>query len=184
MGLGRFAEAKDVSEQAQRQNLNATQVHTHMYQLAFVDGNTAGDAAATRLGASKPDEYVAINWQSQTAAFLGQWRRSQDFTRSAIELATRGDAKEVAAQYTAEAALRDAIFSQCSQIKAITSGSERNTLFLTGGAIALALCGDVGQAQSFIDEVSKQRPNDKQPSDCHTANCLVHHEYWYVHPLA
>ena len=47
----------------------------------------------------KPDEYVALNWQTQTAAFLGQWRRSQDFSRSGVDMATRSDAKEVAAQY-------------------------------------------------------------------------------------
>ena len=94
---------------------------------------------------------------------MGQWQRSQDFSRSAVEMATRSDAKEVAAQYVVEAALLGAVFGQCSQIKAATSqaaGLARNDLFLTRGALALALCGDAGQAQSLVEEVTKEHPKD------------------------
>jgi hypothetical protein len=35
----------------------------------------------------KPDEYVALDWQTQEAAFTGQWRRAQDFSRRSIDLA-------------------------------------------------------------------------------------------------
>jgi predicted Zn-dependent protease len=60
-----------------------------------------------------------------------------------------------------EEALLDAVLGQCSQIKAATSqaaGLARNNFFLTRGALALALCGDAGQAQSFVEEVTKERP--------------------------
>jgi len=161
ISLSRFADSKEVVDQALHQNLDSTYFHSFRYQIAFVDGDTAAMQQQLDWARGKPDEYVALGWQTQTAAFLGQWRRSQDFTRSAIELATRGDAKEVAAQYAVEEALLGAVFGQCSQIKAETSqlpGLERNTPSLTRGALALALCGDAGEAQSIADELTKQYP--------------------------
>jgi predicted Zn-dependent protease len=111
----------------------------------------------------KPDEYVGLDWQAQTSAFAGQWRRSQDFSKSAGELATRSGTKEVAAQYLVESALRGAVLEQCSQTKAISTqatGLERTNLFLTRYALSQALCNDASQAQSLVDELSKQRPKD------------------------
>ena len=58
------------------------------------------------------------DWQTQTAAFAGQWQHSQEFSRRSIDLTTRSDAKGVAAQYAAEQALRSAAFGQCHQARA------------------------------------------------------------------
>jgi eukaryotic-like serine/threonine-protein kinase len=161
IGLSRFADAKQVVEQALQQKLDATDYHSFLYQVAFVGGDSAALQQQLDWARGKPDEYVALYWQTRTASFSGQWRRAQDFSRSAVEMATRTDAKEVAAQYVVEEALLDAVLGQCSQIKAATSqaaGLARNNFFLTRGALALALCGDAGQAQSFVEEVTKERP--------------------------
>src|SRR4030095_2012857 len=134
-----------------------------LYQVSCGAGDSATMQQHLDWARGKPDEYVALNWQTQTAAFLGQRRRSQDFSRNGVDMATRSDAKEVAAQYAVEAALRDAVFGQCSQTKAAISqaaGLARNQLFLTRGALALALCGDAGQVQSLVEEVTKERPKD------------------------
>lgn len=163
IGLNRFADSKEVIEQAFHQNLHSTDLHASMYQVAFSTGDTAALQQQLDWSRGKPDEYVALDWQTQTAAFSGQWRRSQDLSRGAVELATRSDAKEVAAQYAVQAALRGAVFGQCSQIKAAISqspGPERNTPSLTRQAVALALCADVDQAQSLADELTKQYPKN------------------------
>jgi tetratricopeptide (TPR) repeat protein len=163
VSLGRFADAKAVVEQATHQNLDSTVLRTFQYQAAFVSGDAAAMQEQLDWTHGKPDEYVGLDWQSQAVAFIGQWRRSQDFSGKAVDLATRSEAKEVAARYVAEAALRGAVLGQCSQIKAATShspGLERNAPFLTRGAVALALCGEAGQAQSMIDELTKEHPKD------------------------
>jgi serine/threonine protein kinase/tetratricopeptide (TPR) repeat protein len=163
IGLSRFADAKEVIEQALHQNLDSTNFHSFLYQSAFFAGNAAGMQQQLDWARGKPDEYVSLDWQTQTVAFLGQWRRAQDFSRSGVEMATRSDTKEVAAQYLVEAALRGAVFGQCSQTKAATSqaaGLARNDLVLTRGGLALALCGDAGQAQSLIEEVTKEHSKD------------------------
>jgi tetratricopeptide (TPR) repeat protein len=163
LGLGRFADAKEVVEQAQRQNLDSTYFHSLQYQVAFVSGDAAAMQQQLDWTHGKPDEYVGLDWQSQSAAFTGQSRRSQGFSGKAVDLATHSEAKEVASQYAAEAALRGVVFGQCFQIKAVTSQSsrlERNLPFLTREAVALALCGDTGQAQSIVDALTRERPKD------------------------
>ena len=163
IGLSRFADGKEVVDQALRQNLDSTLLHSFQYQIAFMSGDAAAMQQQLDWTRGKPDEYVGLDWQAQTSAFAGQWRRSQDFSKSAVELATRSGTKEVAALYLVDSALHGAVLEQCSQTKAISTqatGLERNNLFLTRQALALALCNDAGQAQSLVDELSKQRPKD------------------------
>jgi tetratricopeptide (TPR) repeat protein len=161
--LNRLAEAREVIERAIGQKFDSIYLRASLYQIAVVNGDTSTMQQQLDWASGKPDEYQAPDWQTQTAAFAGQWRRSQDFSHRAVELATRSDAKEVAAQYKVEAALRGSVFGKCQQTKADTAQAltlERNTLSLTRGAMALALCGEVGQAQSLIDELTKRYPKD------------------------
>ncbi len=104
--LNQFAEARQVYERAIEQKLEATEFHTGLYQLAFIDGDAAAMQRQLDWASGKPDEYVALDWQARSAAFAGQWRRAQEFSRRAIDLATRNAAKEVAARYATEQALR------------------------------------------------------------------------------
>lgn len=161
--LSRFAEAKEIYEQARQQKIDATDLHTGLYQIAFVSNDSAAMKQELDWASGKPDEYVAEDWQTQTAAFGGQYRRSQDFSHRAIDRASRGDAKEVAAQYTAQAALRGAVFDKCQQAKTDTAQAltfQRNAMLLRHGALAMALCGDMGRAQSLVDELTKEYPKD------------------------
>jgi tetratricopeptide (TPR) repeat protein/predicted Ser/Thr protein kinase len=157
----RFAEAREVYERALQQKLDVTDVHTGLYRIAFASGDTALMTQQLDWARGKPDEYVASDLQAQTAAFAGQYGRSQEFARRAIDLATRGGAKEVAAQYAAEAAVRGAAFGHCQQAKTQSVQAlslERNMVSLSRGGIAFALCGEGGQAQSVVDELTKRYP--------------------------
>ena len=163
MGLSRLADAKEVFEQAFHQNLDSTLFHAVLYEIAFSAGDIAAMQQQLDWWRGKPDEYTALDKQTQSAAYSGQWQRSLDFSRTAIEMATRSETKEVAERYVVESALRGGVLGQCSQTKtALTQSArlERNNFFLTRGALALALCGDASQAQSFVDEVTRERPND------------------------
>jgi serine/threonine protein kinase/predicted Zn-dependent protease len=163
ISLNRFDDASAALDQATQQNLDATPLRAIKYQLAMISGDTASSKEQIDRAGGKPDEYAALNWQTQTEAFSGHLRRSQDFYRRAIEMATRSDAKEIAAQYAVDAALRDAVLGRCSESKAVASesaGLERNIMTRQRAALALALCGDASRAQSLIDELTKERPND------------------------
>jgi tetratricopeptide (TPR) repeat protein len=109
------------------------------------------------------DAYMALDWQNGASAFAGQWRRAQDFSRRSIDLATRSDAKEVAARYAAEAGLRAAVLGDCTQARSAAARSltfERNQVSLTRLTLALALCGEASQAESLVDDLVKRYPKD------------------------
>lgn len=143
--LNRFAEAGEIFERARLQNIDHTYFHRGLYQIAFASGDTAAMQQQLDWAKGKPDEYVALDWQTDAAAFAGQWRRAQDLSRRSIDLSMRVDAKEVAAGYADEAALLGALFGQCT-------GATR--------ALALALCGETSQAQRLVDERVKGYPEN------------------------
>jgi serine/threonine protein kinase/Flp pilus assembly protein TadD len=161
--LNQLAEAKAVIEQAQQQRLDAINFRTFLYQIGFVNGDQGGMQQQLSWASGKPDEYFALDWQTQAAVFAGEWKQAQDLSRRAIELAGGNDAKENAAQYAAEAALRGAVLGQCTQTKAASTQAlslARNQVSLTRSALALALCGESSQAQSLEDELKTQYPKD------------------------
>jgi tetratricopeptide (TPR) repeat protein len=161
--LNRFAEAKEIIEQAQQQKLDTTEYHGILYAIGFVNADPALMQQQLSWASGKPDEYVAPNWQSQAAAFAGKWKQAQDSSRRSIELAQGGEGKEIAARYASEAALRGYVFGQCAQTKASATQAlslARNQVSLTRAALALALCGESSQAQSLVDELKTQFPKD------------------------
>jgi eukaryotic-like serine/threonine-protein kinase len=162
--LNRFAEAKDTLTQALQLKLEFTAYHTQLYQLAFIGGDAAGMQQQLDWSRGQPDEYVALDWQTSAAAFAGQWRQAQDFSRRAIELAVRGDNREVAARYATEQALRSsAVLGNCQTSKTLVANGlafGRGRLPLARAALALALCGAVSQSQTLADELTKRFPED------------------------
>jgi serine/threonine protein kinase/tetratricopeptide (TPR) repeat protein len=161
--LNRFEEGREVYERALQQKLDLAGFHSGLYEIAFVSGDRAAMQQQLDWAKGKPDEYMALEWQTGVAAFGGEWRQAQDFARRAIDLAIRSDAKEEAARLAAEQALRAAVFGQFTSAKAAAVQSvalERNQVTLTGAALALALCGEPSQAQALSDELGKRYPKD------------------------
>lgn len=161
--LSRLSEAKEVCDQAIVLKLDTIALHYFLYQIAFAAGEVPAMQQQLTWASGRLDAYMALDWQTSTAAFLGQWRRSQDFSRRSIDLALRSDAKEVAARYLAEGALRGAALGRCAEAKAALAQSmtvEHNRVSQARLALALALCGEVSQAESLVDELIRRYPKD------------------------
>ena len=163
VGLNRFDEAKDVIHKAFSQKLENLTMHQNLYRMAFVEGDATGMKQEIDWTRGKSEEYAAQTWQADSAAFSGELRKAQEFSLRAVELAQQRDLKEVAAQISAGAALRDAQFGNCGKVReqttqALALSHDRVTLSLA--ANASALCGDTGQTNSIIDELSKRFPTD------------------------
>lgn len=161
--LNRYAEARDVFGQALQRQIERTDFHAMLYQIAFINGDAAGMQQQLDWASGKPDEYVAFDWQAGAASFAGQWRNAQDFSRRAIDLTARGDTVEVAARYATEQALRGAVFGDCRRARTDAAQglkSARGRASLPRAALALALCNEVNEAQSLADELSKHYPED------------------------
>jgi tetratricopeptide (TPR) repeat protein len=102
-------------------------------------------------------------WLVQSSSFAGKWRESNEYLRSATEIALRADAKEVVAGYTADQALRAAWLGQFAESLTLAQSAlniERNRNVLTRVALAYALAGEVARAQSLIDELEQKYPKD------------------------
>ncbi|HEX7297256.1 MAG TPA: protein kinase [Pyrinomonadaceae bacterium] len=163
LGLNRFAEAKDVCERAIAQKLDSTSIRERLYAVAFVYNDLPALQAQIAWASGRADEYRAVNWQTQTAAFGGEWRKSEEHLRRATELALRSQAKEVAASYTADEAVRAAWLGLTSRATAMGEAAlklERNRRVLTSAALAFALSGEASRAQSLIAELEQKFPKD------------------------
>ncbi len=161
--LNRFAEAKDALTQALQQKLDHTAFHSLLYEIAFTSGDAAGMQQQLDWSRGKLNEYVALDWQAGATAFGGQWRKAQELSRRAIDLAARGDTKEVAARYATEQALRYAATGDCRRARADAAQGlklARGRASLPRAALALALCSEANQARSLIDEMTKLYPED------------------------
>jgi tetratricopeptide (TPR) repeat protein len=163
VGLNRFDEAKEIIRQALSQKLENLRMHQNLYRIAFVQGDAAGVKREIDWATGKPEGYAAQSWQADSASFSGQLRKAREFSRTAFDMAQRRDLREVAAQIAAGAAARDAQFRDCSTVKEQTTKAlhlshDRVTLSLS--AQALAICDDVAQAKSLIEELAKRFPTD------------------------
>ena len=161
--LDRFAEAREVLTRALQLGLDSTGFHFNLFQIASINNDTAAMQDQVNWASGRPDEYVGLDWQTRAAAFAGEWRKAQDLSRRAIDLASRGDAKEVAARYAAEQALRNAVLGDCrlAGVNAEKGATiEGGRASLPVDALALALCGDTTRAKPLILESSKRYPHD------------------------
>jgi len=163
IGLNRFDEAKQVCQKALELKLDSSSIRERLYAVAFVSGDSQGMQEQISWAGGRPDEYRAVNWQTQSSSFAGDWRRSNELLRRATELALRADAKEVVAGYTGDQALRAAWLGQFTQAVSLAEDAlkiEHNRTVLTSSALALALAGETAKAQSLIAELEQKYPKD------------------------
>jgi tetratricopeptide (TPR) repeat protein len=159
--LSRFADARQLYQRAQEQQLDSLSIRRGLFRIAFVEQNHAEMERQLSWAATHSNEHAGLDWQARAAAYSGQWRRSLEHTRRAIDAATLNEEPEVAAEYAAESALRGTALDQCAATKALASQAisiKRNPVSLTRAGLALALCGDTRAAQSMIDELRKRYP--------------------------
>ena len=135
--------------------------NTVLYQIAFIQGDSAGMQQQVDEINRQLAEYSLL--ESRLAAFGGQWRRPQELSRRAIDLARRSDTEEVTAQYLTEQALFDALFGDCPLARAqATNGLslERGRASLPLAAFALAMCGETEQVKLLMNELAGGYPSD------------------------
>jgi tetratricopeptide (TPR) repeat protein len=94
--------------------------------------------------------------------FDGQVSRAEKSFRRAIELAEQRDAKDAMSRTLAEFAIWNSFFGNCTDTKKSIADAfsiSRGEQALNGG-IALAVCGEIDQAQSVADEFAKRKSRD------------------------
>jgi serine/threonine protein kinase/Flp pilus assembly protein TadD len=174
IALDRFDEAKETLNQALMRKLDSPFYHRQLYLIAFVLGDSTSMKQHLDWLSGRPDEYQALNFQAQTAAFAGRLHESRLFSRRAVALAKQGSLLEEAATSAIQAALLQAVVGlsvpakeDLAEALTLSRGSFTEGLRNTGstgrlsvGPMTLALSGEVGQAQSFAEEMARRNPKN------------------------
>jgi tetratricopeptide (TPR) repeat protein len=162
--LNRLEEVRAAAEEAQEKKLDSSNLHFALYQLAFLQNDTAGMAKQVSRSTGKPEEEgVLLANEADTAAYYGRLDKARNFSRQAATSAVRAEEKETAANYEAVAALREALFGNSNDARqraaaALALSSGRDVQF--GAALATSFAGDAARAQALADELARRFPED------------------------
>jgi eukaryotic-like serine/threonine-protein kinase len=162
--LTRFDEAAAVFKQAEEHQLEDEALLLARYQLAFARGDSAQTAQVAAAATGRPGlEDVLLGAQADTEAWHGKLKNARELTQRARDAAEQNDAKETAAIYEAQAALREAESGNREQAHAdaIAAGKlapNRDVRYLT--ALAFARAGDTDAAEQSAAELASTSPLD------------------------
>ena len=162
--LNRPEEAKTTVEQAIAHKMDFYDLRLDLYHAAFLNGDQERmrqqlDWATGRSG----EEDWLLSAQSDTEAYFGRLAAARDFSRHAVDLAERADAKEIAALWRTNAALREAEMGNAdlarqnvlSALALIEGRDVRST-----AALAMARAGDPSHAHKIAESVSRDFPEN------------------------
>jgi tetratricopeptide (TPR) repeat protein len=164
LNVNRLDEARTTAQEALAHNLDSPAIHFLLYSINFLQHDAAGmeHEAAGLMGKPGFEDAMLYN-ESDTAAYAGQFAKARELTRRASDSAQRADERETAADYVAEAAVRDALGGNMSTAKqqaqaalALSSGRDVEAI----SAIALGIAGDAPQATRLADDLAKRFPED------------------------
>ena len=164
LGLNQAEQARKTAEQAQAHNIDSVFLRLVLYQAAFLRGDreTMERQLAWAAGRAGEEDWL-LSTQSDTEAYFGRLGKGRELSRRAVDSAQRADAKEAAALWQANAALREAEFGNT----ALAHQNATAALVLASGrevesvaALALARAGDTAQAKKVADSLNQDFPRD------------------------
>jgi tetratricopeptide (TPR) repeat protein len=161
--LNRFDEARQVLEQTLGQNPDRPVYRFYSSQLAFIRGDQETLKRDLDWFAKRPTDTDPLDFQASTNAFYGQWHKALDFSHRSIEIMISQDRKENAGQAETFNSFFEAVLGRCQQAReGVTRGValSRDRIGLGNAAMTLAYCNELGQSQSFVDELQKRFPKD------------------------
>jgi serine/threonine protein kinase/tetratricopeptide (TPR) repeat protein len=164
VNMNRIKEARAAAAEAAAKKLDSPGIRFELYQLAFLQGDTAGMADQLAWAAERPsDDAVLLYYEADTAAYYGQLNKARDLSRQAVLAAERAGHSERAAGCDAAAGLREALFGNGAEARkyatrSLKATNARDIQFVA--ALAMAMVGDRDQAVEFADALKSRFPQD------------------------
>ena len=166
LALQLFDEARQTLQQAQARRLDDLVLHNASYALGFLSSDSQAMAEQQRWFAGKPEENVGLALASDTEAYAGHLAKAQELTKRSVDLAIRADSKETGAIWQEIAAQREAAFGNPSDGRQAAAQGLKLYPDSQGveaeAALAFALAGDAGQAESLAQDLNQRFPLDTQ----------------------
>ena len=159
---GRLEEAKAAAQEQQARHLDFLQIRRSLCALDFLQHDTAAmEKEEAGLMGKLGWEHNILYFQSDTAASSGHFAQARELTRRAAGSAERVDRRETAAEYVAEAAVREAVVGNLSAAKQQANAAlalAKDTDVRAMSAVALGLAGDPTQAALLATKLDKTFP--------------------------
>ena len=157
--MNRFEDARSLAEEARTKKLDSPPLRLGSYQLGFLQNDTAEMAKQVNwaMGQSGIEDAI-LAAEADAAAFSGQLSKAREFSRKAVASALKADEKETASGYEANAALREALFSNPAEARqraaaALALSTPRDVQ--NGIALALALTDTNKHSQAQITKLTE-----------------------------
>ena len=159
--LNRPEEAKAKYQEAIAHKVNNPLLHGNRYGVAFYDGDLAEMERQVSGQSGKPGEDLLLSYASDTDAFYGRLTGAREKSQRAIDSARQGDAKETAAEWQMNSALREAEFGNTERARemtasALATAATQDVQILA--ALAYARTGDAAQARKLADDLARRFP--------------------------
>jgi tetratricopeptide (TPR) repeat protein/predicted Ser/Thr protein kinase len=159
MALNRLDEAEAVYKQAKERKLEGELLLQARYWLAFLKGDATQMAQLVSAAMGKPGtEDLLLAMQADTEGWYGKLKNAHELTRRAMDSAQHNNAKETAAGYQAEAALREVESGNRERARAEANAALKlgpNRDVRAVAALALARAGDTAGAEKLAAELDK-----------------------------
>ena len=173
IALNRLEEARSTLQRAMDAKADNLFVHQTIFQLAFLNGDSASMQRELKWSQGKSSEYLLLNEASFVAAARGQIRKGQELSQRSIQVTDRLGFKESTADTMAWWALIEAEVGNTASAREQANASAalaRARTNLVPAAEALAFAGDASHPQAALGELRKRFPADTLLKEVATAN--------------
>jgi tetratricopeptide (TPR) repeat protein/predicted Ser/Thr protein kinase len=160
--LGQLDRAKETVDKAIARKLEDWYMHDTLYQVAFLQADTAQMERELAWAMGKPGaEDEMLSDQSATEFYFGRVGKGRDCARRAVTSAMQTDLKEPAAVWQLEAAASEAELGNYAVARQDVTAAltQPSGWFVRAfAALVLARTGDTAYAQALIDELKRTYP--------------------------
>ena len=164
INLNRFDEAKQVNREFFERKMDGAFVRFRIYQLAFIEGDTAEMAKQVAWSRGNPYNESAFEaFEMWTSAYAGQLAESRRHARASVDLAMRGGVVGAAALWQGGAAWTEAEMGEPlialanARAAAASAGSWHSRIF---ALIVFSKAGEIARAQNTEESLRKDFPLD------------------------
>jgi len=167
LALRRFAETKQIIQEAQARHFDGSWQHSALYDVAFHAGDTPAMSEQLKWFAGSSDyESDGFSIAADTEAYNGHMGRARELTRKAVDSAVRTDDKESAAIYLASAALQQAAYGDGQEARQTAEAASKLAPESPGAeaiaALAFAMADDPLRAESLSHDLTTRFPHSTQ----------------------
>jgi hypothetical protein len=164
MASGRLDESRRIIQDAFNHKLDAINLHSLLYRIAFVSGDTRAMAEQVAWSDGKPEaaeEFFSL--QSSSEAYFGHVQNARTLSRRAAEAAERSGNAEAATSERMRHALNEVAFGYKREARqlalSVLSEPSVGDDAEASGALVFAWLGEVARSERVLDEVSKRFPH-------------------------